>query len=369
MSNEFRGGYRDQDDREEPRLDLRIEPPPVRKSATNPYDARGQRPAAGRQPDPVDEDDGDFSLPPSYASTDYGREDYGRDGDYYDEAPRRRTRWAPMAIAALALIGFAAVIWYAYDWGSSNQQSGAPPVIQADGSETKVKPEAEGGIQVPNQDATILNPSAPQPETEVLLPPPEEPVTPPPAPEPAPQQAATPAPQPEAELEPGMGEGTGGIEGAEEGGLTEEPVAAAPPSPPPAPQAPAPAAAETPAPAAPAPAPQPEGQAQGQTAGAPESLTPPAPAPQPAPSLAAGEFLIQLASLTSADAARSAWSGLQKKHPGLLGDMQLFVQEIEIEGKGKFYRVQAGPLPNRATADDLCAQLKAQKQDCIVVKR
>lgn len=392
MSKELRGGHYDHGDREEPRLDLRIEPPPVRRSSTanNPYDARGERPGAqpagrpagqaypGRQPDPLD-DDGDFSLPPSYAASDYGREDYGRDDDYYDEEPRRRTRWAPIAIAALALIGFAAVIWYAYDWGSGGQQGGLPPVIQADNRETKVKPESEGGIQVQNQDATILNPNAPQPATEVLLPPPEEPVTPPPAPAPVPAPAQT-ATAPEADLEPGMGEGTGAIEGA----LPEdELVAAAPPSPPPAPEAappqpaapapapaqPAPAQPAAPEAAAPAPAPAPT---EGQSAGAPESLVPappPAPAPQPAQSLAPSDFLIQLASLTSPEAARTAWGSLQGKYPGLLGDMQLFVQEINIDGKGKFYRVQAGPLPNRATADDLCGQLKAQKQDCIVVKR
>ena len=45
------------------------------------------------------------------------------------------------------------------------------------------------------------------------------------------------------------------------------------------------------------------------------------------------------------------------------------IQKADIDGKGTYFRVQAGPLPNRATADDMCAQLKAAQQDCIVVKR
>ena len=83
---------------------------------------------------------------------------------------------------------------------------------------------------------------------------------------------------------------------------------------------------------------------------------------------AAGSYVLQLAAYTSEGAIAPAWTQLQKSHPELLGDMQRFVQQVDVNGK-TYYRLQVGPFPNRATALDVCAQLKARKQDCLVVKR
>ena len=68
------------------------------------------------------------------------------------------------------------------------------------------------------------------------------------------------------------------------------------------------------------------------------------------------------------ESLNAAWEKLQGSHPELLGDMSLFVQEATVDGKS-YYRVQTGPFPNRATAVDLCAQLKVEQQDCLVVRR
>jgi len=281
----------------------------------------GRRDPGRQDPGHGEGADDELGMPPAYAAT------YGGDEEGYETLPARRRRALPMAVAAIALVGFGALVWYAYDWGTSGSVTGVAPVIEAQAGPDKVKPTEEGGIEVPNQEATVLNPGASQPKTEVLMPPPEEPVAPPPAP-PAPAVASAPAPeQPAVVLSPAP--------------AAAQPVgtqpAAAPPSPPPATTA--------------------------------AATQPSVPAASGGATIAAGDFLIQLASLTSPEAAQKAWGGLQKKHPGLLGDMALTVQEADIAGKGKYYRVQAGPLPNRATADDMCAQLKAAKQDCIVVKR
>jgi hypothetical protein len=254
-------------------------------------------------------------------------------------------------VALLALVGFAGVVWYAYDWNSTGGGRGQVPVIQANAGEEKVKPTNEAGMQVPNQESTVLNPEPEKPVEEVLMPPPEEPVL-----------VLSPAPAPDPE---------------------DEPVVVLTPAAPPAPPSPAPAASQQPANtdtiAALIAA---ETGSQSQAAAA--AAAPPAPAVTPAASPAvtlpastqasaaampAGAFLIQLASLTSADAAEKTWVGLQSKHAVLLGDMAVNIQKAEIDGKGTYFRVQAGPLPNRATADDMCAQLKAAAQDCIVVKR
>lgn len=295
-------------------------PPPVYPTQPNPVYERSA-PMAPATDDRVEAAEEDLGMPPAYSGA-----AYGQDEGYYDEAPRRRRRALPMAVAAVALVGFGALVWYAYDWGTSGSVTGEAPVIKAAAGPDKVKPADEGGIQVPNQEATVLNPGAAKPTTEVLMPPPEEPVAPPPPP-------APPAPATVTSTQPAV-------------------------EPPPVVIAPAPAPAAAAAPPSPPPA-----------VATTTSVAATAPAVSGGATIAAGDFLIQLASLTSPEAAQKAWGKMQKAHPSLLGDMTVSIQEADITGKGKYYRVQAGPLPNRATADDMCAQLKAAKQDCIVVKR
>jgi len=330
--------------------------PPLKAEprARGPYDRNLLR----TNPPPLDlenetDSDDDLGLPPSYSPTDYGRAD-----EYEEEAPRRRRRLLPMTVALLALIGFGGVVWYAYDWSSIGAGGAPVPVIQASAGEDKVKPANEAGMDVPNQESTVLNPQAEPPKEEVLMPPPEEPVV-----------LVAPEPEPE-----------------EEAVVILSPSTAAPPAPP----APSAAGSEQPAgtdtiadiiaaqaqqtqtAAVPAPAPAPApatAQLPAVTPAAAPATTLPAPTPAAQPAIAAGAFLIQLASLTSVDAAEQTWARLQKQHGALLGDMAVNIQKADIDGKGTYFRVQAGPLPNRATADDMCAQLKAAQQDCIVVKR
>lgn len=85
--------------------------------------------------------------------------------------------------------------------------------------------------------------------------------------------------------------------------------------------------------------------------------------------VAANGYLVQLASVKSEERARSEWTRLQGRHPDLLGDLELIVQRADLGGRGTFYRLQTGPFPNQATAEDMCWQLRAAKLDCLVVKR
>jgi cell division septation protein DedD len=84
---------------------------------------------------------------------------------------------------------------------------------------------------------------------------------------------------------------------------------------------------------------------------------------------AAEVYVLQLASVKSEEAARGEWVRLQKGHPGLLGDMDLKLQSADLGDKGVFYRIRTGPFPNKATADDFCWQLRAENQDCLVLRR
>ena len=97
-----------------------------------------------------------------------------------------------------------------------------------------------------------------------------------------------------------------------------------------------------------------------------EAATPP-PAVEKAPEIAAAPaWRIQLVSLSSQKDAEAEWARLQKANDDLLGGLELQVQTAKLS-KGTFYRVQAGPLPNRAAAASLCGTLKSRKQDCLVV--
>ncbi len=84
---------------------------------------------------------------------------------------------------------------------------------------------------------------------------------------------------------------------------------------------------------------------------------------------AAGDYFLQLASVKSEQAARGEWGRLQKSHTAILGDMDLTVQSADLGDRGVFYRIQTGPFPNQATAEDMCWQLRAEKQDCLVIRR
>ena len=84
---------------------------------------------------------------------------------------------------------------------------------------------------------------------------------------------------------------------------------------------------------------------------------------------AAGDYFLQLASVKSEQAAKGEWVRLQKSHAEILGGMDLNVQSADLGEQGVFYRIQTGPFPNKATAEDLCWQLRAAKQDCLVIRR
>ena len=86
------------------------------------------------------------------------------------------------------------------------------------------------------------------------------------------------------------------------------------------------------------------------------------------PALAAGDYFVQLASVKSDDSARKEWRRLQKVHPALFGDLELDLQRADLGDRGIFYRIRTGPFPNRATAQDMCAQIKAAKLDCLVTR-
>ena len=97
-----------------------------------------------------------------------------------------------------------------------------------------------------------------------------------------------------------------------------------------------------------------------------------APTPQGAPNRSLADvaanssgWRVQVGALNSQEAAESVWTRLQGRYATLLGEQTLNIERADLS-KGIFYRVQTGPLGERAAAVRLCDQLQAEGQDCFV---
>ncbi|HBM87134.1 MAG TPA: hypothetical protein DD437_01190 [Rhodobiaceae bacterium] len=99
---------------------------------------------------------------------------------------------------------------------------------------------------------------------------------------------------------------------------------------------------------------------------APIEVTPATPAPATPTVAEAGQYLIQLLSVRSEGAAKTAWANLQTTHSDLLGGETLNIEAADLGERGTFYRVRFGAFDAKADANSVCSVLKAQGQDCLV---
>ena len=311
------------------------------------------------------------------AASNYDYADNLGPGTAYDEPSPGLSGLIKLLILVFGLLAIAAfgwVIWIAYDEGVRAGAVKTVPVIRADASEIRRKPEEPGGLVVPHQDKLVFSRLAPgqaDEPIERLLPLPEAPLTLP----------AKETIKSEAVKSVGAASATAETEIAT--ALTPSlvqpapPQKLAPPSPPAPPPDPAEIVAKTPpASAAPLnlPAVEPEKSPAAAAPKAPPQAPdlaaktpPPPPVVEKAPPVVpATAWRIQLVSLSSQKDAEAVWVKMQKANTDLLGKLQLRVQTVKLS-KGTFYRVQAGPLSDRTAAASLCSSLKSRKQDCLVV--
>ena len=221
-------------------------------------------------------------------------------GDARDDEPPRRPRRVLATVLALIIMGlFSGGLWFAYVQGKrhagSDAANGDVPLIRADERPTKVKPEQPGGMEIPDQDKLIYNPT--RKVVEHLLAPAEKPM-----PRPAPSSSPTDAAR----------SSTGAM----------------------------PAASSTPENR---PAVTQTAQPQQQAATSPSKA---AQAPS-SPSKPAAGTRLQLGSLRSEDAARQEWERIKRKNSDLLGNLSATPVRAELGDKGVYYRIQAGPPPVR----------------------
>ncbi|PCI49001.1 MAG: hypothetical protein COB49_05345 [Alphaproteobacteria bacterium] len=217
----------------------------------------------------------------------------------------RRMLTAALTVIILAIFG--GLIWYSYLAGTDN---GPVPVVHADKSVVKEKPDSPGGLQVPDQDKGVFNrvASGQKDNGENL--------------------------EAGAELPIERPIDTKSIETAKKKALqaSEDAAQALPP-------------------------PQTETVANEVAAIAPASDG------------LAGNFLVQLGAFGKKDTAEQLWARLQKDNPDLLRGLRPDIMMIDLGKKGVLYRLRGGRIVDRLSAGRICAALKTKKQACIVVEK
>lgn len=300
---------------------------------------------------------------------------------YYQATPPRRRNLLNIGVFAGAILIFGGIIFYAYNQGMRAGTESVAPILRADTSPTKIRPEQPGGMEVPHQDKLVydrLNPANNNPpgEVERLLPPPEAPMERPRA-----EMAEPPEEMPMAE------EGEGAV-AAMRNAPPEEP-AYRPPAPQPVPSYAPPVATPAAAPPQqqpvqmPAPAPPqpqqllPQQPAPARTVTPPPAATPvakPAPTPPPAatvpapvkPATGGPAVRVQVAAVDAEGKAPAEWQRLQRKFAGELGGLSMRTVRVQLP-KGIFYRIQGGPV-DEARAKQICAAMAAQGAGCSIVR-
>ena len=286
--------------------------------------------------------------------------------------------WITLVI--IAAVGGAAGAWVvAYERGlEAGIAAAPPPIITAEAGPTKVAPEDEGGLEVPNQEAMVfdaIDEGAEAPAEAALAPPPEEPVEIPP-----------PEPPSEAELAGAM-ESAG--EMAEEPGAVAEIGEAAEAVEEEVLLAPEPETLEEPREVASAAQPADPEPLRIEADGEPEAivLEPPPEAAMAEPEMAEPEMAaaemaeptersaaeaagprVQLAAFRSPERAEIGWGRIVATHEDLLGGLDHRVVRVDLgEEKGIFHRLQTGPMADAEAAKALCESLQAREQGCLVV--
>jgi len=264
---------------------------------------------------------------------------------------------------------FAAFVGLAWLWAFQRGPDSAPavvPVLRADNTPMRKKPDDPGGLKVLDIDPLADDSGRAAPRVERLLPPPETPLprpstealaatTIPPnaAAAAVPPNAAAAAPimmpiadrtvGPPVQLVPqNSKDGNSSAGGNATPAATTKPVPSAPPP-------------STGSAAKPSPAPTPA---------AAETVAKPAPS---AASSGDKGYRIQLASVRSEASAKATWDQLRHEHGEILGSLPFAAVSVDLGDRGTFYRVMAGPLSQDA-AIKACDELKRRGAACILVR-
>lgn len=107
----------------------------------------------------------------------------------------------------------------------------------------------------------------------------------------------------------------------------------------------------------------------------PEVTAPKLAIPKPLPAVTtpkrvSGKYVVQVASLRTQSEAEAMWGTLKKKMgSGLTTSHFADIKRVDLGSRGIYYRLRVSGLTDKAAATQLCARLKANKQDCIVTQK
>ncbi len=256
-----------------------------------------------------------------------------------DPAAEPRSRAMSWLVLSVAVIGFAALAYYAYESGTRSLDDSDILVVDAEQGDIKTAPAEPGGEEFPHQDKTIydaLTGDESAQKVEKLLPETEEAVMPDPAPA---KEGPSPAKEKTTTF---VNEAVSSADEEEEdiSAAAEKATSSAKPSDAmPAttiPAAPEPTVAETPSPAA--------------------------PAPEKSAVKSSGSYKIQLGAFSSETEAQTNWNRIAKKYSGTVKGAPIIVR-ADLPS-GTFYRLRASGFASAADAKAACAKLSAAGQAC-----
>lgn len=251
-----------------------------------------------------------------------------------------------IVIGILVLVSIViAVVASAVPSGEDGVDSAAVPIIRAETSPYKIKPEDPGGMKVPNKDSTIFETLKGQPEenkVENLL---ED-------------ESDTAASVARDQVVSKVETKTAPITDINDLKLdnTDEPEEDVPPQP-------VVLKAEMPK-VAPVKKEEPESEVS--IIDTLKADSKPKAEPKAAPVKSSGSIYIQLAAVKSEAEAASQWTKFKAKN-GELSGLTMRTQKADLGEKGIFYRIQAGPL-SAADATKTCTAIKGRGGSCIIAK-
>lgn len=239
------------------------------------------------------------------------------------------SRILPFLVVTLALLGFIILAWNAYQENSEIEVTEIP-VIKADPSPVKEKPEDEEGMKIPHRDKEIYNIISSDKKTdgvETLLPPDTK------AEQNPEHQAVSSSKQEETAEVPVSPEEPVIVKTNEETKadvINENTV--------PVPKF--------------KPAKEPdiiESTAKEKTIKAMQS-----------------GVAVQLGAYKTSEDADDAWKKIQNQYSDILGKLNPYIVKVNISGQD-FYRLRAVPVANKSEGNKICDKLKSKGQGCFVV--
>ncbi len=75
-------------------------------------------------------------------------------------------------------------------------------------------------------------------------------------------------------------------------------------------------------------------------------------------------YFVHLASYRTHVRAADSWLILSERFPSVLGHLQPLIQDVDLGQRGIFYRLNAGPIADRAQVRAVCRRLEKEKQYC-----